>query len=335
MAIAYTYTKYKDVHTLINDGVLPMTYTITNITCDSETTVKTGVIQPDNASVLTFITDGEYSVLLDDGDTTQTFTIKTFENLLASLIREFENILCGCSKCNDCEECESCEDFMQTLVKSFSFYSLNFPLYQAFSNSLITNTYCDLLGLVNCVLIKERVYGKAEVRDIIMKIIRDYYGTFYYKDLAMAVDDEEKEYVSTKYKAPKILKCIRKLGTNPSQILDDTEANSKVYFWQLASISDDINDVIPLISQPYLDTKPNLPFTDFELGHTVTYTGTAPIVFAVGPTQIEDFIIKDSMNNDITDQFDTHYFDTLAIALFVSKTYYSVSNVYFKFKKDF
>lgn len=335
MAVAYTYTKYKGVHTLQNDGVLPMTYSITSVTCDAEALIKTGVIQPDNTIPLQFIIDGDYSILMDDGDTTQTFTIRILECLLTSLIREFENILCGCSKCNQCEECESCEDFIQVLVKAFSYYSLSFPTYQAFSESLIINTQCDLVGLMGCVLTKEKVYGRSDVKELMMKIIRDYYGAFYYKDLAMAVDDEEKAYVMDKYKSAKILKCIRKLGTNPSEILDTAEANSKVYYWQLANTVDDIDDVIPLLSQPYLDAKPNLPFMDFELGHTVSYTTTGRVVFVVQPTQIEDFIIKDSMNNDITDQFDTYYSNTLSAALFVSKPYYSVSNIYFKFKKDF
>jgi hypothetical protein len=51
------------------------------------------------------------------------------------------------------------------------------------------------------------------------------------------------------------------------------------------------------------------------------------------PTQIQNFTIEDSLNNDITNDFDVHYESGMSLALFVSKLVYSYSNIYFKFKK--
>jgi hypothetical protein len=51
------------------------------------------------------------------------------------------------------------------------------------------------------------------------------------------------------------------------------------------------------------------------------------------PTQVQNFIISDSLNNDVTDEFDVHYESGMSLALFVSKIPYGFGNIYFKFKK--
>jgi len=314
-----------------------LTYTISKVSCDTSSQIKTGVIAPTKtATISPFILDGKYHIFLDDGDTTEEFDILYYENLLASFIVLVESILCGCTPCKDCEECNECEDYLQAIVKSFAFAALNYPLYQPYINNLIINTQCDLDALVTCSLLKEKVYGHGEIKEVLVKIIRDYYASFYYKDLSLAESEEEKEYVKTKYKATKILKCIRKLGTNPSEVLETAEANAKVYYWQLDNTVDDLDEVTNAVTGiPYLEAKPNSPFAEFEIGKTVTYTNVGRIVFVIAPTLVEDFIIKDSLNNNITDEFDIAYNSDFSAAFFVSKAYYGLSDIYFKFKKDF
>ena len=78
---------------------------------------------------------------------------------------------------------------------------------------------------------------------------------------------------------------------------------------------------------------PKVPFADFEVGKIITYTEIGRICFAISPTQVQDFVITDSLNNDITDAFDVNYNVELNLALFVSKAVYSYSSFYFNFKK--
>ena len=51
------------------------------------------------------------------------------------------------------------------------------------------------------------------------------------------------------------------------------------------------------------------------------------------PTQVQNFTIFDSLNNNVTDEFDVYYDSNSSLALFVSKIVYAPSNIYFKFKK--
>ena len=51
------------------------------------------------------------------------------------------------------------------------------------------------------------------------------------------------------------------------------------------------------------------------------------------PTQVQNFLISDSLNNDVTDEFDIYYDIPMSLALFVSKIPYGFGNIYFKFKK--
>ena len=126
---------------------------------------------------------------------------------------------------------------------------------------------------------------------------------------------------------------MKKVGLNPADIVTAVEANTEVYYWQLDNTDQDITSVIPLITVPFLADLPKVPFADFEVGKIITYTEIGRICFAISPTQVQDFVITDSLNNDITDAFDVDYIEDLDLALFVSKAVYSYSTIYFKFKK--
>jgi hypothetical protein len=333
MALNYTYTKYKDVHTLMNNESIDMSYAVVKVSCDASTSLSTGIILPGQTIVLGFATDGNYTINLSTLIATDSFTIKYFQNLLMSFIYDAEKVLCGCAKCNDCEECNECQDYLGAFMKSFAFNSVNAPLYQTYVDLIAQSTVCDFTDEVICSIIHEKVFGTPSVKDPMLKILSYYYAAFYYKDFYMAVDPEEATYITTKYKFAKIAKCIKKLGVDPAEILTEFESGSMVYYWQLDNTEDTITEVIPLLSPAYIAVKSSLPFSVFEAGNIVSYANVGRICFAVMPTQLQNFLILDSLNNDVTDEFDIHYENTMSLALFVSKIPYSFGNIYFKFKK--
>jgi len=335
MALNYTYTNYKDVHTLTNNESLNMTYTIVKNSCDASTTLTTGILTPGQTITLNFVTDGNYTIELSTTISTDSFDIAYFQNLLRSFINDTERLLCGCAKCDDCAECNECQDYLSAFMKSFAFNSVNAPFYQGYIDLIAQSVVCDFTDEVICSIIHEKVFGTPSVKDPMLKILSYYYSAFYYKDYYMAADLSEAEYITTKYKFVKIAKCMKKLGVDPAEILAEVESGSKVYYWQLTNTVDTITQVIPLLSPIYIATKPNLPFSVFEAGNIVSYTDIGRICFAVMPTQIQNFLISDSLNNDVTDQFDIYYKNSMSLALFVSKLPYSYSNIYFKFKKGF
>lgn len=333
MALNYTYTDYKDIHTLTNNESLVMTYTVVKTSCDASTTLSTGTIDPGQTITLGFATDGNYTINLSTLSATDSFSIKYFQNLLKSFIQDAEKLLCGCAKCDDCAECNECQDYLGAFMKSFAFNSVNYPLYQTYVELIAQDTVCDFTDEVICSIIHEKVFGSSSVKEPMLKILSYYYAAFYYKDYYMAVDFEEANYITAKYKFDKIAKCIKKLGVDPAEILTQFESGSMVYYWQLDNTDDTITEVIPLLSPAYIAAKSSVPFSVFEAGNIVSYANVGRICFAIMPTQIQNFLILDSLNNDVTDEFDIHYEVGMSLALFVSKIPYSFGNIYFKFKK--
>jgi hypothetical protein len=333
MALNYTYIKYKDVHTLTNNESIDMTYTVVKNSCDSSTNLTTGVMTPGQTITLGFATDGNYTIELSTLNDDASFDIAYFQNLLNSFIRDAEKLLCGCAKCGDCEECNECQDYLGAFMKSFAFNSINTPLYQEYVNMIAEAVLCDFTDEVVCSITNEEVFGTSSVKEPMLKILSYYYAAFYYKDFLMAVDPAEADYITAKYKFVKIAKCMKKLGVDPAQIFTLFESESNVYYWQLDNTQDGIAQVIALLSPAYIAAKPSLPFSTFEAGHIVSYVDVGKICFAVMPTQVQNFIISDSLNNDVTDEFDVHYESSMSLALFVSKIPYGFGNIYFKFKK--
>ncbi len=160
-----------------------------------------------------------------------------------------------------------------------------------------------------------------------------YYLAFYYTDLHNATDDAEADYIKQKYKFTKVVSCLRRHGINIDNI-EDVFFNYPVFYWQLDNPIDDISDVIPLLSNNYLATKPVDTFQKFNQGKIIEYNLIGRIVFTIKNADSSNFILNDSLGNDITDEFNTYYDTVNKFALFVSDIPYSHGNVYFKFKQQ-
>ena len=336
MALAYTYLKYKDVHTIENQEVVPLQYSISKVTCDTETVISTGTILAGVTFTLNFKVDGIYRVTLTHSITSEIETLPDifyYFNLITSYISNIQSIFCGCTPCDECEDCNECEDYLKTLVQALAYTSLNEPDYQVYVEAINEESKCLLNDFVLCALIEEKVRGNASYKDVILYFLANYYGAFYFREKFLAINAEEATYVTTKYKYLTISKCMKKVGLNPSNIVCQVEANTEVCYWQLDNTEDRLEEVIPLINESFLSALPRASFSDFEVGKIVSYTEIGRICFAISPTQVQNFIITDSLNNDITDAFDVDYNVELNLALFVSKAVYSYSTIYFKFKK--
>lgn len=334
MAIIYTFTKYKDVYTIQNNGIVPFTYSINKQSCESTSPIlSNGLLNPNTTAEIKFPTDGVFIITLDTGEETTTITVTIYNNLLLSFINSVEKILCGCSKCNDCEDCNNCEDYWASLMKGHAFNLLNYPTYQTYFNTITQENICDFTDNIICSITREKVFGNIDIKEVTLKMIAYYYLSFFFKDFYSALDAEEAAYISIKYKFDKISKCLKKLGISSTETLEVFEQDAKVYYWQLNNIEDTIENIIPLLSEDFFNEKPFLPLTIFEQGHIVNYSQIGRICFAIKPTEIQNFLLVDSLNNDITDAFDIYYDSILKAVLYVSKVPYSYGDVYFKFKK--
>lgn len=220
MALNYTYLKYKDTYSIKNNEAITLTYSISTVTCEATTEIKTGTILPGQTVFLNFPVDGTYSVYLSSPTQTEApFIIKHYYNLLTSFISMVEGIVCGCSKCNECEECNKCEDYLGTFMKAQAFNIVNYPVYQGYINQVTQDSICLFNEQILCSLLHEKVYGNVETKEVMLRLISFYYLGFYYEDKYLAADQEEIDYITVKYKFDKIGACMRKLGIMPTDPL--------------------------------------------------------------------------------------------------------------------
>lgn len=220
MPLNYTYIESRDVHTLKNNELVSVNYKILKVECNASTIVREGILLPAETITLNFVLDGVYSIeLIYLTETTTLPSILITKSLRDSIVTLSEKVLCGCEKCNDCEECTDCEDYLQVLVKSIAFNQMTYPKYNDTIQTLLANNSCLFSEAVLLCLKTEKVYGNAEVKDIILQLVSFYYLSFYAVDLDNA-SDLDKTYITEVYKFSKIAKCVRRLGIldNPVQL---------------------------------------------------------------------------------------------------------------------
>lgn len=331
----YTFRKYKDVYTVFNTGLVVLTYKLERIECDSTKVVAEGTIAVGQTITLPInFVDGVYRLTLNDGIVDEVLpNILHYNNLLLSFIESAEEVLCGCKKCNECEDCNTCETYLNTINKALGYLYVNAPKYNEYLNEINEQLKCLYTEKVLCILTNKMISGDEDTKNLFLQIIGSHYLAFYLVDLVQAFDAEEAEYIKCKYISSKVLKCLRKHGIDIDESTELISNDMVVHYWQINDLFDDITDIVAVFNNLYLNDKPSVPFEEFEAGKTVTYTSIGRIAFAVKETEVVNFIIYDLLGNDVTDEFDTHYFNTEKTALFVSKIPYSHSSMFFKFKK--
>ena len=108
---------------------------------------------------------------------------------------------------------------------------------------------------------------------------------------------------------------------------------TKIYYWQEQSYLTTITDIIPLLtSTNYFTDKLFDTYSNFEnIGKTINYPYLGRICFYATESDNKNFIITDVLNNDVTDVFNIIYLSNSNDTLFVSKDFYTPSDIFFKF----
>lgn len=108
---------------------------------------------------------------------------------------------------------------------------------------------------------------------------------------------------------------------------------TKIYYWQEESYLTTIDDIIPLTyTDGYFTNKLFDTYANFEnIGKTINYQYLGRICFYATESNNQKFIVTDVLNNDVTDIFDIVYLGDSNDTLFVSKDFYTPSDIFFKF----
>ena len=110
---------------------------------------------------------------------------------------------------------------------------------------------------------------------------------------------------------------------------------SKIYYWQEQNYLTTIDNILLQIPNiRYFANKLFDTYSNFEnIGKTINYNYLGRLCFYATESNNQKFIVTDILNNDVTDVFDTNYSSTLNNTLFVSKDFYTPSDIFFKLKQ--
>lgn len=325
-------------HNLLNS--MSLNIVINEMECGSHLKLfKEFVLSPSENKVIKFHYDGDFQITrISPDEDYGTFSI--YDKTLSNVIERTKNLLCGCG-CTDCEDCDDnssgCEETLLLYSLMTSYYASTFPKYKNYLEVIFKSLKCHISSDMLCQIHTEMIQGKSEASLFLKKTVAYYYLAFYLLESFLTSDAEEAYEVNKKFKYSEIIKCIKKLGINPKDIIEELMSGIEVKYWQFTSIVPTMATVVASWTSTYLDTLPGIdvrPLEDFEQGVTVPYTNIGRIGFAIYKTDLLNFTLYDSLGNDVTDNFDVHHFASDETVVFVSKLPYSHSNIYFKFKKN-
>jgi len=179
-------------------------------------------------------------------------------------------------------------------------------------------------------IVYDFLYGTHLVlSDIEIKQLLKIYNTILHSSKVICNNNYQEIYQMTKKD-----KFIQSQKTDANNIPIQPKVN-KIYYWQEQSYLTTISDIIPLLTTTnYFTNKLFDSYINFEnIGKTINYPYLGRICFYATESDNKNFIITDILNNNVTDIFDTNYSSTLNNTLFISKDFYTPSDIFFKFKK--
>lgn len=349
-----TFKLYRSMDSLIlvNKLVTNIEYSLKKVTNEEIEDVDNIILEGEAFIKLTTNFDSFY-ILTVDGINVY---LQTFYKLREKLIPLIKDIVCN--KC-DClkEDCIGKEaKFCLKSQAIFNTIHTYFNLIKPFSINTEIKTNLILYNKLERFIQKYRDYtleelgkqflnscinGKPKINiELFSFYISAYYLSLYYYD-KNSIDSTnfteeelaaELEYLDTIYDYKSISNCISKLGINLlDELLLDT-SNLKVYYWQLDNVLDTLPNVTSLLSETYLLTKNVENYNVFKEGKIVSYNDIGRIVFIIKDTSPTNFLLEDSLGNNVTDDFDTEYIVGLSASVYVSKDIRTYSNIFFKFK---
>ena len=166
-----------------------------------------------------------------------------------------------------------------------------------------------------------------ELSDIETKKLLKLYNTILHTSKVICNNNYQEVYQMTK-----IDKFIQAEKTDCNTIPVKPVTN-KIYYWQEVSYLTTIDDIILLVdNEGYFTDKLSDTYSNFEnIGKTINYPYLGRICFYATKSDNYKFVITDLLNNDVTDIFDIVYLPDLNDTLFVSKDFYTPSDIFFKF----
>lgn len=131
-----------------------------------------------------------------------------------------------------------------------------------------------------------------------------------------------------------IKECAYALEAKKECVLREVEKVMNIYTWQFDNTVTDIA-IAQTIDLDYLNANTTKqPLAEFIEGKTIAYNNIGRICFAIEGISENEYEIFDVLNQSVDSiVFDKYYDESLKLHIYISKEFYSISNIFFKVKK--
>jgi len=221
--INYTLTHIKDVYYILNEQGVIVNYIFKDTDpCTADDVEATGTIAVDENFEVIFPQDGYFQMVLTEGANESNIYFKYYLNLQLSMIEDIFTVLCPCDcGCSDCVNL-STDQYKALLTarnKIDIFKYLVSPKYDTSFTTVHKGASCLIEPKLYCDIDTEGVTGLASYnQELTKQLIALDYLAMYFTDLKGVTDQDEIDYINSKYQSESILCCINKLGINIKEI---------------------------------------------------------------------------------------------------------------------
>ena len=201
-----------------------------------------------------------------------------------------------------------------------------------------------IISSINKVYNRAKINGKLSVKDIyylhvIYKLLtNDLFDLTLDENNVLVTTYNRLAYLSKDICPPIILKTYQttpKITFEQAEVKDCNNYNAfpRIFYWQ-ETFENNNSEIIDLINLDYLDDKLNDTYESFAIGKDITYGMIGKICFFMLDSKSSDnFIIKDTLGNNVTHTFDKYYNSLLQGNLYISQNIYAHGNLFFKITK--
>ena len=344
--INYTLNVEKDIYSLevLQDSTYKLLYISSNL---EEEIITTTSITANTVVNFSLNKDGEYILILNsNGEEELTKSIFYTQNLIEGIVESTLDLLCG--ECTECLDKSSQLSYKEEVLLSNRNIFNKLLIYQ---NVYLPHYGEDYLAIFSRFLEKASLLSKCNIQEDINKAYTEkivsgkesfnekifnsqifiYWAGMYFseKKLINNSDTEEVEYLKDKFYTESILNCGCELCFTFDEletVFNETANAMEIYSFQFDNISYSINN----IENKNYNLEEQV-IENLEGGIYLSFNKVGRVGFLIKNLQENPYIIKDSLDRDITSTFDYTYLNNNSY--YVSKEYYVPTEIYFKFVK--
>ena len=200
----------------------------------------------------------------------------------------------------------------------------------------------SLIGSLNKMFLNAK--NKAYIRNKELSLLNIVYKLLKQNCFNDNIDKDKRQLLSIYYKLLNKYSFLCKANLTKEYIYENNKINPtsitcndytasepiKVFYWQEEDYETTLEEIIDKTNNEFLQTKLFDSLSIFNLGKNIIYNNIGKICFAITNPTNENYIISDSIGNNITSQFDITLLEEEHITLIVSKNIYSFGDITIK-----